>query len=250
MRRIAWRSSSFRMNSTRVRTSCATDRCTSSGSAFQRRGELAAVRSSSRRRSSSSATSVTVTPPPRATTLVRRFRRVTGTRLFVVIDQIFSRGPGAAYLPCPLVPRPLVPRPSHRRGKCIRRKRTRQDELYSGSTSGCLQRSRVRGSRTPRNEVIHAGNSRTKGHLLLMNPSPDRMPQWRKQTSRFRILSRHTTPQVLRARTLSASRPPRLCSRGPIRRPHNVHRGVHLAASVHDEDGHLHSPAQALARGA
>ena len=54
MRRIAWRSSSWRMNSTSVSTSLATERRTSSGSAFQRGGaaggeplELRAQRSSS-----------------------------------------------------------------------------------------------------------------------------------------------------------------------------------------------------------
>ncbi len=58
-----------RMNSTRVSTSCATERWTSSGSAFQRSGERPAVaRSSSCRSSSSSATSLTVTAPARATT--------------------------------------------------------------------------------------------------------------------------------------------------------------------------------------
>ena len=57
MRLRAWRSRSWRRNSTSVRTSLATERCTSSGSAFQR-GTAAplTVRSSSARRDSSSFT--------------------------------------------------------------------------------------------------------------------------------------------------------------------------------------------------
>jgi len=85
MRRIAWRSSNRRMNSTRVSTRCATDRCTSSGSAFQRNGEpvLAAARSSSARSSWSSAISLTVTPPALATTREEAFRaeRAAATRV-------------------------------------------------------------------------------------------------------------------------------------------------------------------------
>ena len=61
------------MNSTSVNTRWATDRCTSSGSAFQRSGEaLLAARSISRRRASSSLTSLTVTPPDFATTFPDR----------------------------------------------------------------------------------------------------------------------------------------------------------------------------------
>ena len=78
IRRIACRSSSLRMKSTSVSTSCATERCTSSGFAFQRSGDWsAALRSSCLRSSLSSATSVTVSPPAFATTRPRRGFRLT-----------------------------------------------------------------------------------------------------------------------------------------------------------------------------
>jgi len=74
------------MNSTSVNTSCATERCTSSGSAFHRRGDEALVRSSSRRKSSSFASSLTVNPAPLATIGLTEPGDVTGVLPSRAID--------------------------------------------------------------------------------------------------------------------------------------------------------------------
>ena len=181
------------MNSTSVSTSCATERCTSSGSAFHRHGEdEAPLRSSSRRRSSSRATSRIVSPPRFATSrgrarfLVARFPRRSG---FLVAERRNEDFPAPLSF---LAMSPLV-------GEGVRRPRSAHGQPQAVALGRAFDNLAVAASRAPCDQVMNRHNARfLLNPLVLDQPRHDRSNLRNLRNSAPLTRGLQPPPQILR----------------------------------------------------
>src|SRR5204863_6965726 len=154
------------MNSTSVSTSCATERCTSSGSAFPRSGDAdAPARSSSRRRSSSLSTSVIVSAPRLATTFFLADGLPCRSGL-VSAAEAGADLPGrrARVLTFFFVTLPIV-------RKCIGRPRSADAEPDGALLSGAFDRHEIPAGRGSRHEMIDRHHVAALLDALLLHES-------------------------------------------------------------------------------